>query len=95
MRTSSLLRDDDPWFAFDKAEHVTFGFLFTLGGQYVFVNKAGLTENEALPLAIGVAASAGLAKELLDRRRAGGFFSTRDLVADALGIALATTVILL
>ncbi len=94
-QNSARLRAADPWLAFDKAEHVTFGFLFTLGGQYVFVNKAGLTENEALPLSIGVAASAGLAKELLDLRRANGFFSTRDLVADAVGIAFATAVILL
>ncbi len=93
VRSGAVNRD--PWLAFDKAEHVTFGFLFTLGGQYVFVNKAKLSEREALPLSIGVAASAGLAKELLDRRRRTGFFSTRDLVADAVGIALATTLILL
>lgn len=85
----------DPWLAFDKVEHATFGFLFTLGGQYVFVNKADLSEHDALPLSIGAAATAGLAKELWDRRRGSGLFSTRDLVADAFGIAVAATLILL
>ncbi len=86
---------EDPWIAFDKVEHFTFGFLFTLGGQYVFVNKGGLTENESLPLAIGVAASAAIAKELYDRRYGSGYFSHRDLVADAAGIAVAVVLILL
>ncbi len=85
----------DPWLGFDKVQHATFGFLFTLGGQYVFVNKTDMSERGALPLSIGLAATAGLAKELWDRRSDSGVFSHRDLVADAVGILLATTVILI
>ncbi len=93
--TALLRTSNDPWLGFDKVQHATFGFLFTLGSQYVFVNKAGLTEHEALPLSIGIAASAGLAKELRDRRSGSGVFSKRDLAADLFGILVATTLILI
>ena len=93
--TALLSSPNDPWLGFDKVQHATFGFLFTLGSQYVFVNKAGLTEHEALPLSIGIAASAGLAKELRDRRSGSGVFSKRDLAADLFGILVATTLILI
>ncbi len=88
-------RPEDPWIAFDKAEHVTFGFLFTLGTQYVLVNKFSARERGALPLSVGVAAAAGVGKELYDRKYGSGHFSRRDLVADAAGIALAVVVVLL
>ena len=88
-------QNTDPWLGFDKVQHATFGFLFTLGGQYVLVNKAELSEGDALPLSIGFAVSAGLAKEVWDRRRGTGVFSVRDLVADGVGILLATTIILI
>ncbi len=93
--SSNSPRPEDPWIAFDKAEHVTFGFLFTLGTQYVLVNKLSVRERGALPVSAGVAAAAGLGKELYDRKYGSGFFSRRDLVADAAGIALAVAVVLL
>lgn len=92
---SNKSRPEDPWIAFDKVEHVTFGFLFTLGTQYVLVNKLSVRERGALPLSAGIAAAAGLGKELYDRKYGSGFFSRRDLVADAAGIALAVVVVLL
>ncbi|GIV57138.1 MAG: hypothetical protein KatS3mg042_0051 [Rhodothermaceae bacterium] len=86
----------DRWLAFDKAQHLTFSFLGTLSSQYVLVNKAGWAERDALPASISMTAALGLGKELYDwrfgtRRQ----FSYRDLVADALGIALAAGLIVL
>ena len=86
----------DPWLGYDKVQHVTFSFLWTLSGQYVLEQKAGWRTGRAWPLAAGTAAAVGLAKELYDwkvgpRRR----FSYRDLVADGLGIALAVGFIFL
>jgi uncharacterized protein YfiM (DUF2279 family) len=87
---------NDPWLAFDKAQHLTFGFLWTLGTQYVVVNKGHFSERQALPISIGTSAAVGLAKELYDRHHGPTrFFSFRDLAADAAGILLATGVILL
>jgi len=86
----------DRWWAQDKAKHVAFSFLWTLSAQYVLVDKAGWSNRAALPVAAGSSAAVGLSKEVFDwtigpTRR----FSTRDLVADAVGIALAVGVIVL
>lgn len=82
------------WVSFDKVQHVTFGFLFTIGYQYTLVNKLDMTEQSALPLAIGGALAVGLAKEVYDlkvgpRKK----FEKHDLVADAIGILLAAALI--
>jgi hypothetical protein len=86
----------DPWLAFDKVQHVTFSFLFTLGGQYTLVNKAAVSERGALPVSAAGAMMIGLGKELYDwqwgRTRT---FSTRDLAANAVGVVLAVGYVLL
>lgn len=87
--------ETDRWIARDKAQHVVFSGLWTLSSQYVFVNTAGLTEEEALPLSIASSASVGVAKELYDASRPTGQVSGKDLVANAVGIGLAVGVILL
>lgn len=86
----------DRWWARDKFRHVTYSFLWTLSTQYVLVSKANWSERDALPASIGSAFLAGLGKELYDwqlgPRR---LFSWRDMVANGVGIALGTGVILL
>lgn len=87
---------EDPWLGFDKAQHLSFSFLWTLGTQYVAVNKGHLSESRALPLSIGTSAAVGLSKELYDLHTGPtNVFSYRDLVANGVGILLATGVILL
>ncbi|MGI9173916.1 MAG: hypothetical protein ACR2GR_01170 [Rhodothermales bacterium] len=89
-------RPADRWLAFDKVQHFTFSFLWTLGSQYTFVNKWGLSERGALPLSITSGAAIGLAKEFYDWRvKPSHYFGRRDLVADGLGIALAVGWVLL
>lgn len=86
----------DPWFGRDKALHAGFSFLATLSAQYVLQAKLDASRDEALPIAAGVTFSLGLAKEIADSRRpVRPLFSTRDLVADAVGVALAVGLILL
>lgn len=85
----------DSWFGFDKVQHVTFSFLFTVGSQYTLVNKADVSETNALPASIGISAGIGLAKELRDSRPGGTGFSYKDLVWDAAGIACAALLIAL
>lgn len=86
----------DPWIAYDKAQHLTFSFLWTLSSQYALEQKAGWRTGRALPMAAGTSVAVGVAKELYDwkvgpTRR----FSYRDLVADGLGVVLAVGFILL
>lgn len=75
----------DPWFAQDKAKHFTMSFAAT-GFSFAAARTAGLGRDGAL-VAAGVAAlTAGVGKELYDRRT-GGFFSVRDMVWNVAGIA--------
>ncbi|MEM1041743.1 MAG: hypothetical protein AAGI91_03855 [Bacteroidota bacterium] len=86
----------DPWFGRDKALHAAGSFLLTLSAQYVLTAKLSADEGTAIPIAAGTAFSLGLAKEVADSRRpVNPLFSTRDLVADAVGVALAVGLILL
>lgn len=85
----------DRWIALDKAKHLGGSALWTLSTQYVLVNKAGWSEETALPASVASGAAAGLAKELYDRSRPSEDASGRDLVADAVGIGLAAGLILL
>ena len=82
--------------SFDKIQHVTFGFLFTVGYQYTFVNKLHWSENSALPASVAATAVVSVSKEVYDWKRGSRReFSRGDLVADAVGILLATGLILL
>jgi uncharacterized protein YfiM (DUF2279 family) len=87
---------NDRWLGFDKVQHATFSFLWTLGSQYTLVNKIHLSEGEALPVSIGSAVVVGVSKELYDEHvTPGNRLSYRDLAADAAGIAMAVVLILL
>jgi uncharacterized protein YfiM (DUF2279 family) len=84
------------WASFDKVQHVTFSFLLTLGTQYTLVNKLDVSTRPATPLSAATGVSVGVAKELYDRRFGrSGQFDFKDLVADLLGVALATGLILI
>ena len=85
---------NDPWLGRDKMQHLAFSFLLTVGSQYVLVNKGDYTEARALPLSVTSTAAVGVVKELYDRQKPRGIFSTRDLVADGVGILLAVGLIL-
>ena len=85
----------DQWLGRDKAKHVAFSALWTLSTQYVLVNKAGWREEHAIPASVGSAAAMGVAKEVYDAGRRGRTASAKDLAADAVGIGLALTVIVL
>lgn len=83
----------DAWIAYDKALHAGGSFLLTLSGQYVLVDKGGLSNGEALPVSASGTLLLGLLKEVADSRRARHpLFSWRDLVADGLGVLAAAAV---
>lgn len=93
---ASPLQPRDRWLAMDKAKHVGGSLLWTLSTQYVLVAKADLSEPHALPWSVVSGAAVGLAKEAYDARYGPTrTFGRKDLVADAVGIALAVGVIAL
>lgn len=85
----------DRWIARDKALHVSVSGLLTLSAQYLFERKAGWGRHDALPVAVGSAAAVGVAKEVYDSTQPTETASGKDLVADMVGIGLATGIILL
>jgi uncharacterized protein YfiM (DUF2279 family) len=72
--------DQDSWVSHDKAQH------FAVSA--VFGYAAGAQWPESKPKAFAIAMIPGVAKELLDMRKGGTGFSSKDLAADALGAAI-------
>lgn len=83
----------DHWFGSDKVQHVAFSFLWVLSTQYIAVNKFNLDEKDAFPISFVSGASIGLLKEIYDERISNEHFSKKDLIADGLGLFLASAVI--
>ena len=95
---SELVKEDstkieDKWLAFDKVQHFTYSFLWTLSSQYIMVNNMNMAEEAALPFSVVSSVSAGLMKENYDMKKPRGFFSKKDMVANSLGILLAYVVL--
>ena len=83
----------DRWFAIDKLQHFSYSCLISLGCQYVLVNKKDFSESDALPISTALSFSAGLSKELNDRKGKNGFFSVKDMVANCAGLFVAISII--
>jgi uncharacterized protein YfiM (DUF2279 family) len=74
----------DPWLGRDKLLH--FGATFGLAGAGYALGAVLADEPVVrLGLGAGLAMSAGLAKEMIDRRSATGVASMRDVAWDAIG----------
>ena len=83
----------DRWFAIDKLQHFSYSCLISLGCQYVLVNKKNISESDALPISTALSFSAGLSKELNDRKGKNGFFSVKDMIANCAGLFVAIAII--
>lgn len=94
VRPDTTQAPPDEWLGRDKALHAGGSFLLTLSGQYLLVDKAELSNTEALPIAASTALLLGVMKEVSDSRRTRyPLFSWRDLVADAAGVAVAAALV--
>lgn len=81
---------NDEWLAEDKLVHAYASMMLTLSAQYLLVERAGVSEEDALPIAASSALTAGIIKEVMDSQQSENpHFSFRDLVADGAGILLA------
>lgn len=79
---------EDPWLGRDKAAHLALS-LSLVGFSYHLVRMEGDRDRGTAGAAsLGLTLAAGLAKELVDRRRPGGRFSYRDLLFDLAGAGL-------
>jgi uncharacterized protein YfiM (DUF2279 family) len=82
----------DPWFAEDKLMHFAASFAATTLAASA-ARSAGLSRGGSTIAGAIAAGGVWLWKEIDDQRQPDGFFSTRDLVWDAAGIAAAAAVL--
>jgi len=78
---------------FDKIQHVAFSCLWTLSNQYVLENKSGFSEQKALSYSVSSSALLGIAKESNDVQTKERPFDWADMIANAVGIAIAVIII--
>lgn len=93
-KKSKVNASTDNWIAVDKIQHFSYSFLISFGVQYLLVNKIGFEENNAMPISVTASFTAGFVKEVHDSRSKNGFFSKKDLIANSLGIIIASIIIL-
>ena len=89
--TNPEVKDD--WIAIDKLQHFSYSLLISLGCQYILVNKMNNTEKSSLPLSSAFSFTAGLLKELNDKKGKNGYFSFKDMVANVGGIMVGAIII--
>ena len=89
--TNPEVKDD--WIAIDKLQHFSYSLLISLGCQYILVNKMNNTEKSSLPISSAFSFSAGLLKELNDKKGKNGYFSFKDMVANIGGIMVGAIII--
>ena len=92
-RTSVIKKSEDQWIAIDKVQHFSYSCLVSLGVQYILVNKIQFDEKSALPYSSLMSLSAGILKELNDKKGKNGYFSFKDMVANGFGILFAGIII--
>jgi hypothetical protein len=83
----------DSYLGIDKVQHIMYSLFVTLGTQYILVNKNKMIEHNALPLSMITSSIAGLLKEIQDKKSKKNYFSKKDMVANSLGILLASLIV--
>lgn len=86
-------RASDSWLAKDKADHLMLSAALTAAQYYALHREANMSSRRSLQTAVAGTALIGVAKEIYDATARKRFASKKDLIADALGIALTVVLI--
>ncbi|MCK4351873.1 hypothetical protein KAW65_00515 [candidate division WOR-3 bacterium] len=86
------VQQEDKWIAWDKFHHFSYSFGITGLSYHIYHCQLNNPESEARILSISLTAILGVSKEIYDKYHDKAFISYKDLVADALGITLATLI---
>jgi putative lipoprotein len=81
------LRTSDRWLARDKLEHFGVSAFLSVLSYRVYHDFYNKDKESSLCFSCGLTFSLGLGKEIYDKKKPGGKFSYKDLVADILGLA--------
>ena len=91
-KNKNIPSQNDKWIAIDKLQHFSYSCFLSFGTQYILVNKLDHREDKALPFSSLLSLSAGILKEINDKR-GGSYFSYKDMVANGIGILTAGIII--
>ena len=91
-KNKNISSQNDKWIAIDKLQHFSYSCFLSFGTQYILVNKLDLIEGKAVPISSLLSLSAGILKEINDKR-GGSYFSYKDMVANGIGILTAGIII--
>tara|TARA_Y100001970_G_C14213253_1_gene848146 strand:+ start:2094 stop:2477 length:384 start_codon:yes stop_codon:yes gene_type:complete len=91
-KNKNISSQNDKWIAIDKLQHFSYSCFLSFGTQYILVNKLDHREGKALPFSSLLSLSAGILKEINDKR-GGSYFSYKDMVANGIGILTAGIII--
>ena len=91
-KNKNISSQNDKWIAIDKLQHFSYSCFISFGTQYILVNKLDLIEGKAVPISSLLSLSAGILKEINDKR-GGSYFSYKDMVANGIGILTAGIII--
>ena len=91
-KNKNIQFQNDKWIAIDKLQHFSYSCFISFGTQYILVNKLDHREGKALPISSLLSLSAGILKEINDKR-GGSYFSYKDMVANGIGIFAAGIII--
>ncbi|MDZ7315224.1 MAG: hypothetical protein ONA69_01850 [candidate division KSB1 bacterium] len=79
----------DSVFGADKGHHFAACAMICATAHYAAMQEFGMSRPRSIGFSIGIALTAGAAKEIYDKRSGKGHASWLDLAADTAGIALA------
>ncbi len=85
---SPLPMSQDSFWGKDKHQHFVGSLIHTVFWGKVFQRHLGKESPSTMGIAAGITLSLGLGKEFRDARQPGNHFCWKDLLADALGVAV-------
>lgn len=78
----------DSWFSQDKGQHFIGSLISTVLTSQISYRYFDMNKSKSKIIGSSISLSIGLTKELLDDQKVNNYFSWKDLIANAAGIAI-------
>jgi len=88
-----IKKQGDQWFGDDKIRHAAGSLILTTLSAQIAMRKFDASQSGGIRIGAGITLGLGLLKETYDQTRPDNFFSTKDLLADIVGITIGILVL--
>ena len=78
----------EQWFGDDKIRHATASLILTTLSAQIAMQKFDASRADGIRIGAGISLGIGLLKETYDQTKPDNFFSSKDLLADIVGITI-------